>query len=447
MGSDVPAAQREGNMSKIKRRTFMSRAAAAAGASVAASSLGLPAFGQDKVRIRHGWWGNPERDRRTFEVIDIFNGKHPDIEVVGETLGFNDYFTRLATQIAGGNMPDCIQQGYGVMQEYVDRGTMIPLTDYIGKTIQIDDIDESGLSAGTFNGELYGLTIGANTMATVFNKRLVEASGETFDTVTWTYDDLKRVAVAITKSSPDGVYGTDDSTADWGAFGVFAGQSGYAIQYTEDGKDFTFDTPLIIEFWNMWKDIRDAGGTPPGADSAGLAGQADLTVQGVVTGQTAITYAWSNQIVGIQGLMQDTVGAAMRPHLAGGQPGQSVQPSQFICLSRDTVDPEAATTYMNAFVHDPDMTAVLGMERGIPEVSAVRQMLAPTMSAAEATTVEYFDSIQGHVAPLAPPNPAGAREIEEAFERIAVNILLDRQSMEDTANEFMREARGILRRA
>ncbi len=434
-------------MTRLNRRKFMSRAAAAAGATAAASSFGLPAFGQEVSRIRHGWWGNPERDRRTFEVIDIFNGKHPNIEVVGETLGFNDYFTRLATQIAGGNMPDCIQQGYGVMQEYVDRGTMIPLTEFVGNTIDISDVDESGLSAGTFNGELYGLTIGANTMATVFNTALVEASGETFDSVTWTYDDLKRVATAISGSTPDGVYGTDDSTADWGAFGVFAGQNGFLSVFSDDGEDMSIDADLIIEYWNMWKEMRDAGATPPGADSAGLAGQADLTVQGVVTGQTAITYAWSNQIVGIQGLMQDKVGAAMRPHLPGGEPGQSVQPSQFICLSRDTVDAEAATTYMNAFIHDPDMTAVLGMERGIPEVSSVRQMLAPTMSEAEATTVEYFDSIQGHVGPLAPPNPAGAREIEEAFERIAVNILLERQSIEDTANQFLQEARGILRRA
>jgi multiple sugar transport system substrate-binding protein len=425
----------------------MTTAAASAGGLMATSAFGTRAFAQDVARIRHGWWGSPERDRRTFEAIDIFNTKNPNVEVVGETLGFNDYFTRLATQIAGGNMPDCIQQGYGVMQEYVDRGTMIPLTEFIGSTIDISDVDESALSAGTFKGELYGLTIGANTMATAFNTALVEASGESFDTVTWTYDDLKRVAVAITNSSPDGVFGSDDATADWGACSVFIAQKGFDVPYTDDGKDFTFDVDLIVEYLEMWKDIRDAGGTPPGAESAGLAGQADLTLQGIVTGQTAITYAWSNQIVGIQGLMQDKVGAAMRPHLAGGQPGQSVQPSQFICLSRDTVDAEAATTYMNAFVHDPDMTAVLGMERGIPEVSSVRQMLAPTMSEAEAVTVEYFDAIQGHVAPLGPPNPPGAREIEEAYERIMVNILLDRQSIGDTANEFMREARGILRRA
>ena len=256
------------------RRKFLKTTAAPLAAwrspvpSAAGSSRGT-------VRIRHGWWGNRTRPPH-LRVIDIFNGKFPNIEVVGETLGFNDYFTRLATQIAGNNQPDVIQMGYGVMQEYVDRGTMIPLTAFVGKTIDISDVDESAISAGTFNGELYGLTIGANTMATIVNSRLVELGGEEFDPVTWTYDDLKRVAVAISNAAPDGVYGTDDATADWGAFGVYSGQRGYVPCSTpRTARTSLFDVDLVIDYWNLWKDIRDAAASPPGAGSAGLAGQAD----------------------------------------------------------------------------------------------------------------------------------------------------------------------------
>lgn len=433
-------------MGKLNRRKFMGTAAAAVGSAAAISALGTPAFAQDR-RIRHGWWGNPERDKRTFGVIDIFNKAHPDIEVVGETLGFNDYFTRLTTQIAGGNMPDVIQQGYGVMQEYVDRGTLKPLEDYIGKTLDISDLDDSAISAGTFNGKLYGISIGANSMATIYNTRIYEEAGVEFDPINWTYDDVKRISVQITEATADDIYGTDDLTADWGGFGTYLTQTGVPYGYTEDGKDFSHDEQTIIDYWNIWKDIREAGGTPPGPESAGLAGVADLTVQGIVTGMTATTYAWSNQLIGVQELMQDKVGAAMRPHLAGGVPGQSIQPSQFVCLSRDTVDAEAATTYMSDFINDDAMTTVLGLERGIPAVSHIRTMLQPNLTETEQTGVAYFDAIQGNLAPLGPPPPAGNREIEEAFERLAVNVLLDRQSIEETAAQFIKEGRGILRRA
>jgi multiple sugar transport system substrate-binding protein len=431
-------------MTPFTRRRFLKTTAASAGLYAAASAFSLRAFAQDKARIRHFWWGNPDRDKRTFAAIDIFNKAHPDIEVVGETLGFNDYFTKLTTQIAGRNMPDVIQQGYGVMQEYVDRGAVLPLDDYVGKGLDISKIDKSAIDAGTFSGKFYGLSIGANSQVSMYNKRLFEAAKIEFDPIKWTFDDLKALAVKITEANSGNVFGTDDNTADWGAFGNYAGEKGFASQY--EGKKLAFPQSLVEEYWQVWKGMRDAKATPPGADSAGLVSP-ELNQLGVVTGKTAISYAWSNQMVGTQALMKDKLGAAMRPHIAGGQPGQSIQPSQFVCLSRDTVDADAAITYMNAFVNDPDMTMELGLERGIPSQSDVRAMLQPTLTEIEATTVEFFDAIQPYVAPLAPPNPPGALEVEQTFERLAVNVLLEQQSIADTASQFMRQAEAVLARA
>ena len=429
-------------MSKLNRRTFLG----AAGSVAALSALGRSAWAQDR-RIRHFWWGNPERDKRTFAVIKLFNGKNPGIVVEGETLGFNDYFTKLTTQIAGGNMPDVIQNGYGNMLEYINKGTLKPLDEAVaaGK-IDLSKIDESGIAAGTFDGKLYGLTIGANAMATLYNKRIWEEAGIDIDPITWTYDDLKSVAVKI--SELGGPKGTDDLSADWAGLSTYCGQRGFLNMYTEDGQ-FAFGADIVADYWKLWADMRDAGATPSAEDTAAVAGIADLDKMGVVTGKSAISYAYSNQIVGTQALMEDKLGAGMRPHLSGGQPGQSIAPSQFICLSRDsTDDDDAALAYMNAFVNDPEMTAVLGLERGIPQQSDVRAALEPNLSEIEAVSVAYFDAIQPHVAPLAPAAPAGVREVEEAFEtRSSVAVLLGQMSIEDAAQQFVDEASAILRRA
>src|SRR5690606_8649781 len=79
-------------MSRLNRRTFIARAGATASSVALLSALGPQAFGQDK-QIRHFWWGNPERDKRTFAVIDLYNSKTPGTVVSGESLGFADYFT------------------------------------------------------------------------------------------------------------------------------------------------------------------------------------------------------------------------------------------------------------------------------------------------------------------------------------------------------------------
>jgi multiple sugar transport system substrate-binding protein len=433
-------------MSRLNRRSFMTRAGAAASSVAVLSAFGPSAFGQDK-QIRHFWWGNPVRDKRTFAVIDLYNGKTPGTVVSGESLGFADYFTKLTTQIAGGNMPDVIQQGYGVLFEYIANGAVVPLDDYVGKSLDISKIDQSALDAGTVDGKFYALSIGANSHMAMYNTRLYEEAGitvgENFDPFGYTYDDLKRIAVAIREAT--GIAGTDDNTADYQNFSDFTVQKGAKL-YNEDGS-YGVTQDIIEEYWNIWAGIRDAGGTPPGPESAGLAGVSELSQLGVVTGKSATSYAWSNQLVGAQGLMQDTLGAAMYPNTPDMRPGSVVQPSQFVCLTRDSVDPEAATAYMSAFVNDIDMTTILGLERGIPSNADVRAALQPNLSAAEAVSVAFFDGIQGKTAPLDPPPPSGSNEVEQTFERLAVSVLLGEKSIPDVAADFLAQAKAILARA
>jgi multiple sugar transport system substrate-binding protein len=429
-------------MSRLNRRSFITAASSVA----VLSALGPKAFAQDK-QIRHFWWGNPERDKRTFAVIDLYNQKNPGVVVSGETLGFADYFTKLTTQIAGGNMPDVIQQGYGVLFEYIANGAVVPLDDYVGTSLDISKMDEAAIAAGTVDGKFYALSIGANSHMAMYNTRLYEEAGITvgdnFDPFGWTYDDVKRIGTAIKEAT--GVPGTDDNTADYQNFSDFTAQKGVPM-YNEDGT-YGVTQEIVEEYWSIWEGIRNAGATPPGPESAGLAGVSELSQLGVVTGKSATSYLWSNQLVGAQGLMEDPLGAAMYPNTAEMIPGSVIQPSQFVCLTRDSVDPEAATAYMSAFVNDLEMTAILGLERGIPSNAEVRAALEPNLSPAEAVSVAFFDGIQGKTAALPPPPPSGSNEVEQTFERVAVSVLLGDRSIPDVAADFLAQAQAILARA
>ena len=429
-------------MSKLTRRTFLG----VAGSAVAVSAMPRFAFAQDTA-VRHFWWGNPERDKRTFAVIDIYNSKNPGVKVTGETLGFADYFTKLTTQIAGGNMPDVIQQGYGVLFEYIANGAVVPLDEYIGESLDISKMDQSAIDAGTVDGQFYALSIGANSHMAMYNTRLFEEAGikigETFDPYAYTYDQLKDLAKAIKDAT--GVAGTDDNTADYQNFSDFTVQKG-ANLYNEDSS-YGPTQEIVEEYWSTWAAIRDAGGTPPGPESAALAGVSELSQLGVVTGKSAMSYLWSNQLVGVQGLMQDALGAAVYPNTPDMIPGSVIQPSQFVCLTRNSANPEAATAYMSAFVNDLDMTKVLGLERGIPSNAEVRSALEPDLSPAEKVSVEFFDKIQGKTAPLTAPPPSGSAEVEQTFERLAVSVLLGERSIPEVATDFLNQAKAILSRA
>jgi multiple sugar transport system substrate-binding protein len=435
-------------MSFYNRRRFLTTTAGAAGSLAVASVLGTPVFGQDKARIRHYWWGNPERDKRTFAVIDIFNGKNSNIEVVGETVGFADYFPKLATQIAGGSMPDVIQMGYGVMFEYIANGSIVPLDDYVGKSLDVSKIDQAALDAGTVDGKLYAVSIGANSHVAMYNTAAYAKAGiepgKGFDPFGWTYDDLKRIGAEVTKANEGKIAGTDDNTANYQNFSDWVGQNGVAM--FDDDKNYAVPQELVEQYWAMWADIRASGATPPARASAGLV-NAEMAKWGVVVGNSATYYGWSNQMVGAQALMTDKLGAAMYPNTPAMVPGSIVQPSQFVCLTRDSKSTAEATSYMSAFVNDLDMTAVLGLERGIPSQTDVRNALLPKLTEAEATTVAFFDGIRGKTAVLPPPPPAGANEIEQTFQRMATGLLLDQDDIPNSAAQFLRQAAFIRKRA
>lgn len=78
---------------------------------VAASALSVLASVNAQAAgaaLRLIWWGNPDRDRRTNEVVALYTSK-TGAEVTPETYGWGDYWQKLATQAAGSNLPDVIQ--------------------------------------------------------------------------------------------------------------------------------------------------------------------------------------------------------------------------------------------------------------------------------------------------------------------------------------------------
>ncbi|MCD7059899.1 ABC transporter substrate-binding protein [Pelagibacterium xiamenense] len=431
-------------MPRMNRRRFVGSLMAGAGAAATLPMFSRSAFAQDAARLRLYWWGNPSRDERTFTVIDLFEEANPGVQIDGETVSWGDYWTKLATQTAGRNMPDIVQMDYRYLDEYVSRGALHSLEEFRGGALDLSTYEEGPLAGGMVDGELYAINIGSNTQVALFNARIFDEVGIAFDPYGYTLEDLKRIATEITEATGGSTYGTDDNTLAYEAFETFARQS-QAPLFAADGSIGT-NEEVVGEFWEFWRSMREAGVVPPAEQSASLIGSG-MNELGLITQNTAMSYLWSNQIVGAQSLSSDVLGAAMYPQKAGGVPGQYVKPSMFLAMSANTEHPEIAAKFISDWVNDPAMTAVLGLERGIPPVPEVREALSPEFTEAERLSVGYFSEAQKHVGELPPPPPPAAGEVTDAFVRIGTEVLLDRQSISDAAAEFVGQANAIRRRA
>jgi multiple sugar transport system substrate-binding protein len=423
----------------MNRRQFGGLFGSAAALSLLAS-LDARAAG---TALRLIWWGNPDRDRRTNEVVALYTQKM-GAEVVPETYGWGDYWQKLATQAAGSNLPDLIQMDYRYIFEYARRGQLAALDDFVGKQLTLDDFDANQLASGKVDGKLYGVSMGANSHSHVYKKPLFDAAGLTMpDMTAWTQDDFMEMGKAAKAKLPEGVYFTQNMGYLEPRLESFVRQRGKAL-YTADGK-VGYDQQDLTDFFAYWKAMQDEGLTPP-ADVSALDASNKMEESMIVLGKTMFGFIHSNQLVANQKLVPDELVMVMVPGQAGGQPGQYLKPSMLLSMAETSTNKEAAAELMNFFITNEEAADILQIERGVTGDASVRERLLGGLSDTEKKIVDYLNVVAGNVSPLPPPPPQNAGEIDRAMRPAWDAIAFEQVSVEDGAKTFYEEIVSILAR-
>jgi multiple sugar transport system substrate-binding protein len=156
----------------------------------------LPVLGQSApIELRIAWWGSQNRHDRTIAAIELYEQQNPNIDIVYEFSGWDDHWTKMSTQAAGGNLPDIMQQDYARIEEWVNNGLLLPLDEYIASgVIDTTHISEASLEGGIVNGQLYALNLGNNSEMFVLDVDAFEAAGVELPPMDWTWTDFERIS-------------------------------------------------------------------------------------------------------------------------------------------------------------------------------------------------------------------------------------------------------------
>ncbi|GIQ63806.1 hypothetical protein PACILC2_23740 [Paenibacillus cisolokensis] len=127
----------------------------------------------EQVELRMMWWGDQKRADITNEALEVFQQKHPNIKVVGEFAPSTGYFDKLNTQLASGTAPDVFFLGGNVV-DYAMKDVLLDLGPYVGKELDLSDMDQSMIDYGTLNGKLVHISAGANARGIVVNETMFE---------------------------------------------------------------------------------------------------------------------------------------------------------------------------------------------------------------------------------------------------------------------------------
>ncbi|KAB8295630.1 ABC transporter substrate-binding protein [Bifidobacterium avesanii] len=434
--------------------TSMGRKALAIAAS-AAMMTGMAACGNDggqaaadpnaNATIRVAWWGSDSRLKITQEVIDKFEASHPNIKIEAEYSDYNAYFDKLNVQLAGGEAPDLIQIGED-FRTYSDQGQFLDLANVSGQ-LDLSGLTDSVKKMGQSDGTQYLAPMTTGMLAVLVNTDLLKQYGAEIpsDTDTWTWKDFEDWNREIITKSGNTLQGPGFLNNGYG-LGIWASQHGEAAQWDDSGVKVS--EPVLTEFFQKFKDWTGEGGVSGSADvwSEGIKASTDQNP--FSTKKQAVTIAMANQIDTFAKASGQTIEALPLPSDNQSIKWMTQQLSIGWTINAKTKYPAQTAEFLNYMLNDPEATAILGAERGIPANDKVRQNIKDKVSENNKKALEFTSSMEPRLA--ANPNPltpAGARDANNMVMRYGEDVAFGRLSPADAAKQFTDELNAAIQSA
>lgn len=395
----------------------------------------------EKVEIRFTWWGDTKRHELYNSIVDRFEEKYPNIKVKREFGGWPEYWEKLTTQIAGGNAPDVVSMHQFYVADYARRNALLELSDYVKEnTINQGEFPESVVNSGKVDDKLYMIAQGVTMSGLVYNKKLFDDLGVEYPKQGWTYDDF---TAKVKELKSKGIWGVQDFSGGQlqPNFRYFARSNGQDL-FTEDGK-LGFEKETLVKWWTMWDELRKAEAIPDAATGTEYE-SAPLEQNLFVTGKTAIHQIPANQLYLYQQQFKDgELEMVSMPTVDGGEQGEYIE-GAYLSITEKSKHPKEAALFINFFVNEEKALELFKVEQGSPGSTKMADFVKPLLEPAQTKAVEFIQSAVSN-ASTAPYSPAGVTELEAAFKDSASAISFGKMSVEDAAEQFMKQAEGILK--
>lgn len=386
--------------------------------------------------LRMTWWGSDKRATITQEVIDDYAAEHPDITIVAEPAEFSSYWDKLATQTAAKDAPDIIQMEEAFLAEYAERGALLDLST---AGLDTSGFTEGLAEAGTVgDAGKVGVRGGSNAPIMLVNKTLFEKAGVAIpDDTTWTWEDQLEAAEAISNATDEGTFGTNQFMVNPVVFRAWMRQHGKALW--KDGA-LGFDMDDATSFFEFAGAMLESAAGP----------DADLTQEDYASGleqslfaqgRQAMTVAWSNQTVAFANVLEDELMLMRLPSAPGdgGNHQMWLKPGVFWSVSASSANPEEAVAFINYFLNSPDAAMHLGVERGLPPNTEVREGVKGQLRGIELETLEFVDTITPEVGSDPEIAPRGGSQFESLLNRVGEAFMFGEIGATEAAQQMVDE--------
>lgn len=196
------------------------------------------------------WAGSADDTKWVNDTADIVRKENPGIDLNTRSVGWNDYFTKLTTNMSSGKLA-CVTSMNGQRLSGF-APALSPLTDEDLATAGIDKsaFADGALDIMTYNDQLYGIPYDVSTMLVFYNKDMFEETGTPEPTLDWTFDDFLAAAKGTTTDAHKG-FGVGMGEFQW--MSLVIAKSGLQPVNAEGKLDLT--NPEFVKAATWYSDL------------------------------------------------------------------------------------------------------------------------------------------------------------------------------------------------
>lgn len=387
------------------------------------------AFAEEPVTITYATFSASGAQEETLKkMVEVFEEKNPDIKVDVQLTGYDDYFTKLATTVGGGNAPDVFEMNMENFLAYMLRGACADLTGLVDPA----SYSEGTLSAVSSDGKLYAVPMSFSTCVLFYNKALFDQAGIDYPDDTWTWTEAQAAAEKI-RALGDDIWGYYQPISYNEFYKSVKGNGGSLLN--EDYTAFTVNTPENVAVLEaMLARVRGEDRVMPNAEDMAGRGDWDLFSEGKL----------GMLVSGIWGFQTFTDQCDFDWDITV-EPGFKDKSTFFFanvnCVSTESDKQEAAARFVDAMGSDPDIVQLrLDASWELPTIADQTKLTQYLEVTPPDNREAVFDSMDYAVAP-----PALLEQ--GAVSEIIGNVLGTLETNDMTAQEALDEIQAQLEEA
>lgn len=237
------------------------------GMALAATLMGSTAYAQTSLKLVEVIT-SPERTEVLQALVDEFEAANEGVTVEIISLPWGSAFEKLATMVAGGDIPDVVEMPDTWQALYAGADQLVSLKDHVADWEHGATLTDKTVAMGSQAGDLYMIPYGFYLRAMFYNKKLLAEAG--VENPPNTMDEFMAASAAV--SELDGKYGYclrggPGGTNGWIMFSsVMNGTNDF---FTEDGKS-RINEPGSVEGIQFMIDMYKNGYAPKDSVSWGF---------------------------------------------------------------------------------------------------------------------------------------------------------------------------------